>query len=307
MRLGFHTKQLTERGTEVALFDYALAASQTLGHDVTVFVPAETPKIIPAVKRRFEEHFELVLYSTPRDINCDALYVIKRGAPGLITDRIPELVHSFHDVSHPHGHRFATVSDWVSQTAVHQFRLPRGRVVRVPKRRKPPVVPHIVTLPDVTDDFREVLSLPAEAVVFGRHGGVGTFSIEFVKDAIRVALEARDDIWFLFINVEPFCKHARVIHLPQMTEPCGDPAFRQHLRLHDPRACNRRDLRSGSRRVRLRRRPRDDLRRFTTSRATRSPLGRASACVRGLRPCAHRSDKPPAADRASPLRYPRAV
>ena len=55
MRLGFHTKQLTERGTEVALFDYALAANQFLGHDVTVFVPAETPKIIPAVKRRFEE------------------------------------------------------------------------------------------------------------------------------------------------------------------------------------------------------------------------------------------------------------
>src|SRR5439155_578085 len=77
MRLGFHTKQLTERGTEVALFDYALAANQTLGHDVTVFVPAETAKIIPGVKRRFEEHFELVLYSTPRDIACDALYVIK--------------------------------------------------------------------------------------------------------------------------------------------------------------------------------------------------------------------------------------
>jgi hypothetical protein len=218
MRLGFHTKQLTERGTEVALFDYALAANQFLGHDVTVFVPAETPKIIPAVKRRFEEQFELVLYSTPRDITCDALYVIKRGSPGLITDRIPELVHSFHDASHPHGHRFATVSDWVSNTAAHQFRLPRGRVVRVPKRRKPPVVPHIVTLPDIADDFRGELSLPAEAVVFGRHGGLGTFSIEFVKDAIRTALDNRDDVWFLLVNVEPFCEHARVIHLPQMTD-----------------------------------------------------------------------------------------
>jgi hypothetical protein len=195
MRLGFHTKQLTERGTEVALFDYALAASQTLGHDVTVFVPAETPKIIPAVKRRFEDHFELVLYSTARDITCDALYVIKRGSPGLVTDGIPELVHSFHDASHPHGHRFATVSEWVSQTAAHEF-----------------------TLPDLADDLREELSLPAEAVIFGRHGGLGTFSIEFVKDAIRAALEQRDDLWFLFVNVEPFCDHPRVMHLSQMTD-----------------------------------------------------------------------------------------
>jgi hypothetical protein len=218
MILGFHSKQLTERGTEVALFDYALAAKELLGHEARIFVPAETEKVIPAVKQRFEEHFDVTLYSSSNEISCDALYAIKRGFPGRITDGIPELVHAFHDASHPHGHRFATVSAWVSHTAVHNFRLPRGRVITVPKLRKPPVVPHIVTLPDVADDFRAQLWIPDDAVVFGRHGGVGTFSIDFVKDAIRDAVTIRKDIWFLFLNVEEFCDDPRVIHLPQMTD-----------------------------------------------------------------------------------------
>jgi hypothetical protein len=218
MILGFHTKQLTERGTEVALFDYALAAKELLGHEARIFVPEQTEKIIPAVKRRFEEHFDVVLYSSASEISCDALYVIKRGFPGGITNGIPELVHAFHDASHPHGHRFATVSDWVSHTAAHTIRLPRGRVITVPKLRKSPVVPHIVALPDVADDLRAQLEIPDEAVVFGRHGGVGTFSIDFVKDAIRDAVTIRKDIWFLFLNVEEFCDDPRVIHLPQVTD-----------------------------------------------------------------------------------------
>lgn len=218
MILGFHTKQLTERGTEMALFDYALAAKEFLGHEVRVYVPAKTERLIPAVRRRFEERFDVVLYSSASDISCDALYVIKRGFPGRITEGIPELVHAFHDASHPHGHRFATVSEWVSNTAVHSIRLPRGRVITVPKRRKPPVVPHIVSLPDVTGDLREQLGIPDDVVVFGRHGGLGTFSIEFVKDAIRDALAVRKDIWFLFLNVEPFCDDPRVIHLPLITD-----------------------------------------------------------------------------------------
>jgi hypothetical protein len=185
---------------------------------VTVFVPADTPKIMPAVKRRFEEHFDVVLYSSPKDIVCDAIYVIKRGFPGRVTDGIPELVHSFFEASHPHGHRFATVSDWVSHTAAWNLRLPRGRTVSVPKPTKPPVVPHIVALPDVAEDLRDELGIPGDAVVFGRHGGVGTFSIQFVRDAICAALPKRDDIWFLFVNVDVFCDDPRVIHLRRMTE-----------------------------------------------------------------------------------------
>lgn len=225
MILGFHTKQLTDRGTEVALFDFALAAKDLFADDAVVFVPAHSQKIVPEVKRRFEEHFELVLYTNPRSISCDALYVIKRGHPGRITDSIPELNHAFDYVSEPHGHRFAAMSEWLAGTARRPLRLPRGRVLSVPRLKKPDVVPLIVTLPDVRDDFREELGIPDDAVVFGRHGGVGTFSIEFVKAAIRNALEERSDIWFVFTNVERFHEHERIVHLPHVPGRAGVRRF----------------------------------------------------------------------------------
>lgn len=218
MILGFHSKQLTERGTEVALFDYALAAQERLGHHARVFVPADTPKVVPAVKERFERHFEVVLYRDQADIRCDALYVIKRGFPGRVTDGVPELVHAFHDASHPHGHRFGTVSEWVSHTAAWRFRVPGWRVVTIPKPRKPAVVPHIVTLPEVSEDMRSELGIPEGAVVFGRHGGEGTFNVEFVRTAIRDALEQRDDIWFALVNVDRFHEHPRIVHVPLLTD-----------------------------------------------------------------------------------------
>jgi hypothetical protein len=216
--LGFHTKQLTERGTEVALFDYALAARNLLGHEVRIFVPGASEKILPSVKRHFDRHFDVHLYTTPKSISCDALYVIKRGLPGRITDGIPELNHAFIDASHPHGHRFAAVSAWVARRARREVRLARGRVLRLPRLRKPPVVPHIVELPDVQEDLREELGIPPDAVVVGRHGGEGTFSIDFVKEAVRVAVDAREDVWFVFLNTHEFCRHERIVYVPQTTD-----------------------------------------------------------------------------------------
>src|SRR5918996_4831755 len=193
MLLGFHSKQLTERGTEVAMFDYAVGAKELLGHEVRVFIP-RARTVIPEVKRRFEEQFDVVLYDSPDQISCDALVVMKRGLPGHVTETIPELNHAFMDASKPHGHRFAVLSDWVAGTARHELPLPRGRVLRVPKLRKPDVIPYIVTLPEVEEDMRAELGIADDAVVFGRHGGVGTFSVEFVRDAIKAAVAARRDV-----------------------------------------------------------------------------------------------------------------
>jgi hypothetical protein len=210
--LGLHSKQLTERGTEIALLDYAAGAEELLGHQARIFVPAGA-EIVKPVRQRVASRFELVLYDDPRSIACDALYVIKRGMPGRVTEHLPELNHAFIDSSHPHGHRFATVSEWASRRSRHELRV-RGRMLRLPRIKKPPVVPHIVTLPELSDDHRETLGIPSEAIVFGRHGGVDTFSLEFVQAAVRDAVVAREDIWFLFLNTIPFVDHPRVVYLP---------------------------------------------------------------------------------------------
>ena len=214
MMLGFQSKQLTERGTEVAMFEYALGARELLGHEARIYIPANPGKIVPRVKERFEEHFDVVVYDDPREIKCDALVVMKRGRPGRVTEHVPELNHSFREASQPHGHRFAVLSDWIARTARHEVPLPRGRTMRIPKLRKPPVIPYVLTMPSPHGDMRAELGIPEEAVVFGRHGGIGTFNIPFVFDAIRDALAARKDIWFVLISVEPFVESDRVVHLP---------------------------------------------------------------------------------------------
>jgi hypothetical protein len=216
--LGFHTKQLTERGGDQAPFEFALGARDQLGLDVRFFVPADVDWVVPEARRRFEEHFDLVYYTNPRDIACDALYVHKRGLPGRITPHVPELNHAWGSASHPHGHRFAVTSEWLARTATYQLRIPRVGTVAVPRLRKPPVVPNIVTLPAVEEDLRGELGIPDDAVVFGRHGPVGAFDIDFVSAAVRAALEERPDLWFAFLNLEPFYEHERIAYLPRTVD-----------------------------------------------------------------------------------------
>lgn len=211
--LGFHSKQLRERGTEIAMFDYALATTNLLGHDVRIFVPADSPRVVGAVKASFERHFEVVFYDDASAISCDALYVIKKGTYSRVTTHIPELNHVFSNASNPHGHRFAAVSDWLARTSKRHLR-PFGKRVTLPRLKRPPVVPHIVHLPETSEHLRSDLGIPEEAVVFGRHGGDATFDIDFVHAAVRSVLEERNDVWFLFLNTDQFIDHTRVVHLP---------------------------------------------------------------------------------------------
>ncbi len=218
MILGFHTKQLRERGTEIAIFDYALGAQTVLGHESRIFVPAASHRIVESVKDHFSRAFEVVLYDDPDSISCDALYVIKKGTYSRVTTALPELNHAFSDGSRPHGHRFAVVSEWLARTSSRRLGLPGGRTMPLPRLSRPPAVPHVVALPETDEDLRAELGIPEEAVVFGRHGGDATFDLEFVHSAIRRALEVRSDIWFLFLNTDRFLEHQRIVHLRAFTD-----------------------------------------------------------------------------------------
>jgi len=172
--------------------------------------------VLPEVRKRFEREFELIVYRAAREISCDALYVIKRGVRSAVTRHVPELNHAFHDVSEPHGHRFAAISETLARAARRHLNLPAGRTLRLPRLRKPPVVPHMVAMPTVSGDVRSSYGIPEEAVVFGRHGAVDTFDISFVHDAVREAVVRRPDAWFLFLNTDRFVEHPRVVHLPRV-------------------------------------------------------------------------------------------
>jgi hypothetical protein len=218
-RIVFDSGHLLERGTDVALFDYAHFNETLLGNRSWIACPAQAP--IPCIDR-FRERFTVALYRDDRDLaeileGADLFYRQVHGHPNP-ADPVARprngrtAIHCVFAADRPHGDVYASISDWVSD---HHG---------APDRPRVPVVPYIVHLPEGDgSDLRAELGIPRDAIVFGRHGGAGTFDIPFVHAVVAEVVKHRPDVWFLMWNTAPFCEpHPRIVHLP----PTADPLFK---------------------------------------------------------------------------------
>lgn len=203
MKILFHENQLTERGTSVAMFDYAYYGRSLLGIEPIITYRQENSN--PLAIQKFKGEFEVFSYSDFNEVEdyitknyIDAFYAIKFGYnDGILSSNTKNLIHSVfckHD-EYIHGDRYAVVSEWQSLFS------------------NIPYVPHILNLHDTDETLREQLNIPKDALVLGRHGGYETFNIDFVVDSIKEVLEKRSDIWFLFLNTEKKLDHERAIYL----------------------------------------------------------------------------------------------
>jgi hypothetical protein len=123
--------------------------------------------------------------------NIDAVYSIKAGNfDGKLAKNAKNLVHAVFQVYQPHGDVYAYVSQWLAR------RMGQGNM---------PFVPHMIHLPDNQDDFRGVLGIPDDAVVFGRYGGEDQFDIPFAHEVVFQVARKNKNIIFLFMNTRPFC------------------------------------------------------------------------------------------------------
>lgn len=208
-RIVFQTTQLSVRGTETALYDYARYNEEILGNESLIFYDERSPLNNIDVVRKFEQRFEVHAYRRGENIDgalaplgADLLYFIKLDRNSFfLSDLVPTMAHEVFPVKPEmfHGSAYAFVSGWLSRVYSN------GRV---------PAVPHIVTLPEVEGDLRTELDLPADATVFGCYGGKECFDIPFVHRTVEAVLAERPDIWFVFMNVTPFCRHERAVFLP---------------------------------------------------------------------------------------------
>lgn len=209
MRIVFHGNQLSIRGTEIALFDYARYNQEVLGNESIITYVGDHVNNNSAVIERFSRHFETVPYQHFREVDsliqarqADLFYAIKGGAPdGLVSAVVPSLIHAVFPVKPKsvHGSAYCFVSDWLS---------------KVSSNNRFPAVPHIVKLPDISGDLRAELGIPADATVFGCHGGSDSFDIAFAKACVQQLVAERHDVFFIFLNITPFATHKQVIFLP---------------------------------------------------------------------------------------------
>ena len=220
-KIAFYANHLSERGTGVALYDYARHARAVLGHDSVVFYDRNHAENSAAVIRRFSAAFEVIPCAGFAEADatlvregCDLVYAIKAGRrDGVVSRHVPTMVHAVFPTSlrEVHGSSYAFVSDWLAQWCSG------GRV---------PFVPHIASIGDNDDDMRRALGIGREALVFGCYGGRTSFDIGFVRNQVvpRV-LDSLDDVHFIFMNIEPFISHDRVTFMPGTADVAVKTAF----------------------------------------------------------------------------------
>ena len=220
-KIGFYANNLTERGTGVATFDYATLNQDVLGNESVVLYDSTFSENDPRVVAKFANSFELIPCEGFGEADdhlthegCDLLYALKSGERDeILSKAIPTMVHSVFpvSVSHVHGAAFAFVSEWLS---------------RVCTRDLLPWVPHVVSIGDSDETLRATLGIPENALVFGCYGGKTSFDIDFVKSvAIPHILETDTDIWFVFMNIQKFIEHPRVVFLPGSVDVADKTTF----------------------------------------------------------------------------------
>lgn len=213
MKILFHTSSLNFRGTGVAVADYARFNQEILGNESVICWDAEQPYLQdittePEVVRTLEKNYNVIGHKGLGDLqtiidreNIDVAYFLRYGGKSFIPNNCRTVVHTIFQVCEPHGDRYAYISEWLSKTMNARC----GTSI--------PYVPHMVNLPNPNDNYREILSIPANEIVIGRMGAYGSFNLPFVKQAIAEILEERDDYTFVFVGTNPWIDHPKVKYL----------------------------------------------------------------------------------------------
>jgi len=208
--VAFLSNKLTLRGTEIAMYDYAHYNEKILGNKSIIItrnyenVKQEYDVDIHAYNK-FRERFSVFYYAGQPDIDTivsqnsvSHLYIIKAGDwDGLISTQCKNLIHCVFSTKQPHGEIYT----------------PIGQTVNHICKTNLPVLPHMINVDECSDNLRESLGIPSDAIVFGRYGGKETFDIQFVHEVIRHFLQT-SNVYFLFMNTNEFYQHKQIIYLP---------------------------------------------------------------------------------------------
>lgn len=201
MKIAFYSNQLSERGTETALIDYAVENERILHNQSVLIFPKN--KILD--KTRFEllsKKFEIFLFenidelnSYLKDTHIDLFYCIVPGRSEDIADKITTtktFVHSVFDLSRKHGDIYCAIHPYLNKAFHSDF----------------PVLPHIVKkCHDTQETLRKELCIPKDALVFGSYAGKDRFDIQIAHEAIKRLAKSfahTNKIFFLFMNIDNF-------------------------------------------------------------------------------------------------------
>lgn len=210
VKIAFWDNSLSERGTSIALYDYAFFNVKLLGNESIILYNSTRTDNCVEVINKFKIHFNVVgldSFSKVDDVllkeNCDILYIIKSGEQDNQLSKVCKtVVHCVFNCSHPQGNVYASISPWISGN-----------------NGKYQCVPHMINLPDTNENMRTKLNIPENATVYGRHGGYYQFDIPYVQKIVYDVAISNPHIYFLFVNTKPFVIQLKnIIHLDKIID-----------------------------------------------------------------------------------------
>jgi hypothetical protein len=192
----FFDPNLNERGTSIAVYDYAHFNETILGNkSIIVSLNTAELKSFEKFNSRFKTHI-LNSFSEIQKISCDYFYNLKYGFNnGQFHLNAKNLTHVVFPSYDPHGDVYAYVSKWLTENHGNGS----------------PYVSHIVNLPKVESNFKDFFNIKDQLVI-GWYGG-NNFEIPFARQAVIDTANKRSDIVFLFMNQEAFCNLPNVIFI----------------------------------------------------------------------------------------------
>jgi hypothetical protein len=215
--IGFFVRHFTERGTEVAVYDYAKYNEEIL-HNKSYIICFTKQTLEKISYQKFNARFTIIEINNICEIknvidnyNIDFFYTLTHGGNDMyqfenknIWNNCKTIKHCVFDTKFPESDFYLSISDYLNEK----------------NNTNVPVIPHIVSLEKDQNNknLRNELNIPNDAIVIGRYGGFTEFNIIDTHQAIQEFLELNNNnnkknIYFLFMNTQIFYRHPRIIYL----------------------------------------------------------------------------------------------
>jgi hypothetical protein len=218
MNIAFFIYQFGERGSEIAVYDYAKYNEEILKNKsfIICFTDEKQREINFSLEKpsyeKFASRFPIFEINDVKEMKSliqehrfDFFHSLTWGGPNdfleynnkEIWGPCKTIKHCIFQTNFSEGDLYISIADCINTQYNTNF----------------PVVPHMVDLPQCYDNLREELNIPANAIVLGRHGGLTEFNLVDTWEAIKKILEIDPTIYFLFMNTYPIYQHSRIIYL----------------------------------------------------------------------------------------------
>jgi len=217
MNIGFFVRHFGERGTEVAIYDYAKYNEEILNNKsfIICFTEEFQKKNNFPLERfsydKFNKRFQIIEINDMNDMktviekyNLSFFYTLTGGGKDI---------YKFNDKNILSNCKKIKKCVFFTNDPESDFYISISLMLNKKYNTNIPVIPHIVDLPMCDENLRNELQIPNDAIVFGRYGGMDEFNIIMTHQAIKDYLQENNNSYFLFMNTNIFYEHPRIIYL----------------------------------------------------------------------------------------------